>query len=250
MVWDQLWSQFGWLVLVVAIGSLALATRDRAVAVFFGLVALADLLVVVNYGIYDIYIYFLPAWTVLTVLLGVGFDAVVARIKPMVLARACTALIVLVPLWPLTDNWSEEDMSKGFPVAGEVREALAAVPNNALMVSSGSDYNVAEIIWYFLLGEGVGAKRNISLYFAYTADEVCHYLRERTPPNTTWHRYVARVDEPTPVDERPPPGLPIFALKYERPLLEAEGFILEQRAAPGLYQVHPPSACKPSALGR
>lgn len=244
MVWDEVWGQFGWLVVVVAVGFAVLARRDRVVAAFFALIALVDLVVVLNYGIDDIYIYFLPAWTAAAIVLGIGFDAALKRIGPRGLASACAVVVLLLPLWPLIDNWSAEDMSDGFPIGSEIKDSLGRVPDNSLILASAADYNNAEVIWYYLFGDGVGDERNISLYSPYDVAAVCRYLRDGTPPDTTWHRYVNRLGKPTPLPERPPPGLPVFTLGIDDTFIAA-GFTLDPNAAPGVYRVLPPPTCAP-----
>jgi hypothetical protein len=249
MVWNQFWDQFGWLIAMIAVGAVAVVRRHRTIAAFFGLIALADLIVVVNYAIYDIFIYFLPAWIVATVVLGVGFDALLDRIRPRALAIGAAAVVLALPIVPLVGNWADQDMSGGVPEARYGQAALAAAPDNALMISSARDYNLAEIVWYHLFGEGEGTRRNISLYPSFDADAVCRYLRDGTPPDTTWKRYVNRKGTPTPLGERPPPGLAVFAFADEYPHLTGLGFTMLPTSAPELFQVLPPPSCQPAPSG-
>jgi hypothetical protein len=243
MAWNQLWDQFGWLLMVVAVGAVAVVRRHRTIAVFLGLIALADLIVVVNYAIYDIYIYFLPGWIVAAIVLGVGFDALFDRVRPHALAVGCGVLVLALPIIPLRENWSDEDMSGGVTEARYAHAVLAATPDNALIIANKNDYNLEEIMLYFLFGEGQGERRNISLYANFDLDAVCRYLREGTPPDTTWKRYVNRNGEPTPLAERPPAGRPVFALADEYPQLAGLGFTMLPTTAPELFQVLPPPSC-------
>jgi hypothetical protein len=245
LMWDELWHQFGWLTAVLVLGAVVLARRDRAVAGFLALIVAVDLFVIANYSIFDIFIYFLPAWIACAIALGIGFDAILQRISAPVAAASVAVIALLLPVWPAADNWSEQNLSHGIPEAEPVRALLNATPDHSLILARVSDYNVAELMWYFLFGEGLTAAHDLTLYFDYDAGEVCRYLRNGVPPDTTWRRHVYRDGHATPLDERPPAGLHVIVLGDLHPELAARGFTAAP-LGPGVLELQPPATCPES----
>lgn len=166
--------QFGILILVAALG--AFAFPSRRLGLFFFLYFAANTLWALNYDIPDIAVYFIPSFLVCAVWLGAGVAWLRRRwpLRPWV-----WGLAVLLPLWFLWRNLDGVSQRHNVEIEHQVKGALEAAGDNALIVSP--DYHYSEYFWYFLLGEGLEKERGIYLMHHFDAGQVRDYLLHAAP---------------------------------------------------------------------
>jgi len=162
--WGQnLPMEFPWLLTAAAALGLALFWRqqaERPLALLLTWVLVADLGFVVNYAIYNGYIYFIPSYIVMGVCAGRGLLGLCHVLEPRLepgrrpvfaaLGAACA--LALVPVQAvghrsagLSGNWTCEDYG---------RNLLASVPPNGILVENG-DNTAAPVILYLQIVEHV-----------------------------------------------------------------------------------------------
>ncbi len=141
-----------------------------------GLILLANLIIVVNYGIVDIAVYILPASLVLGLGLGVGLErwatALAGRWR-----RCRIAILLLMPLGFFAFNLH---CSRRGEVADAQRaiDLLEVLGDHAVLVDPG--YSLSHFLFYELL-VGDYRDKNIAIYKSPTLDGVAEYLRREKP---------------------------------------------------------------------
>ena len=150
------------LVALAALGLGLLWSRrsDRPLALLLTWIFVADVTFVVNYGIYNGYIYYIPSYIVLSVCAGRGllgaWQALEPRLTPekrpafAAFASACVLALVPFQAWghhsvDLSQNWTCEDYG---------RNLLASVPPQGILIENGDD-TAACAVQYLQLVEGV-----------------------------------------------------------------------------------------------
>lgn len=133
---------------------------DQPTALLLTWIFVADVVFVVNYGIYNGYIYFIPCYIVLSLCAGRGllgaWQALEPRLtlekRPAFAALGAACVIALVPLqaWghrsvDLSRNWTCEDYG---------RNLLASVPPHGILIENG-DNTAAPAVLYLQIVEGV-----------------------------------------------------------------------------------------------
>ena len=153
--------ELAWPLVLLAVLGLGVCWRSRAerpLALLLTWVLAADLGFVVNYGIYNGYIYFIPSYVVLSVCAGRGllaaWHALEARLseqkRPAFAASAALGVLALIPMQAvahsgvsLRGNWTCEDYG---------RNLLASVPHGGLLVENG-DNTAAPVVLYLQIVE-------------------------------------------------------------------------------------------------
>ena len=162
--WSQnLPMEFSWLLVTAAAVGLALFWRrraDRPLALLLTWMFVADLGFVVNYAIYNGYIYFIPSYIVMSVCAGRGllglWHALEPRLeqgrRPVFAALGVVCALALVPVQAighrgvsLSGNWTCEDYG---------RNLLASVPPHGILIENG-DNTAAPVILYLQIVQGV-----------------------------------------------------------------------------------------------
>ncbi len=164
VAWGQnLPMEFSWLLVAAAVLGMGLFWRQRAdwpLALLMTWVFVADLGFVVNYAIYNGYIYFIPGYIVVGVCAGRGllglWHALEPRLeqsrRPIFAALGAVCTLALVPLQAighcgvsLSGNWTCEDYG---------RNLLASVPPHGILIENG-DNTAAPVILYLQIVQGV-----------------------------------------------------------------------------------------------
>ncbi len=151
-----------WPLIALAVLGLALFWRqalDRPLAALLTWILVADVGFVINYAIYNGYIYYIPSYVVLCVCAGRGLwgawqalePFLEAERRPALAALAACAALLLVPLqaWAhrgtsLSGNWTCYDYG---------RNLLASVPPNGLLIENGDDTALSSVL-YLQIAEG------------------------------------------------------------------------------------------------
>jgi len=163
---------------LVPVGLLVL-WRQRGAWSFLLLGALGNVAYGLNYGIWDIFVYFIPSYFFLAVLAGVGLEGLLGRWRSAP-RWAGVAVAALLPLALGVANFRRVDLSGERRAEHLVRTTLEAAGTDALIVSDV--YDESEALWYALFGEGVGEARRLTLLHAHPRmAEVAAYVREGAP---------------------------------------------------------------------
>jgi hypothetical protein len=156
--WRYLQDEFhGGLLLVAAVGALAMLVKDRAGALLLGIPFLGWLVYALEYDIFDYFIYFIPCYLMLALFMAVGTGVILDETERLVersphLLRTLAPLLVAIPLlylavsdlkhdYPLVDR--SQDM-KGRQIMEAVAEKTAP---NATVLQHRSP------LWYLILVE-------------------------------------------------------------------------------------------------
>lgn len=152
--WHLLWAwarnlngEFAWpLVAVAAYGLWAVARRAPASAFLLAWVMAADLVFAVNYEIYNRYIYFLPCYVALSLLMAAGASELVQRMtalvsgtrRPAFAAIAAVCLTLPVPFQAVA-HWQANDLHASWACYDYGRNLLASAPPHAILADTGED---------------------------------------------------------------------------------------------------------------
>lgn len=155
--------EFSWFLVMAAAVGLVLFWRrcaDRPLALLLTWIFVADLVFVVNYAIYNGYIYFIPGYVVMGVCAGRGLLGLWHALEPRLeqsrrpafaaLGAACTLAIVPAQAVghrsvSLRGNWTCEDYG---------RNLLASVPPHGILIENG-DNTAAPVILYLQIVQGI-----------------------------------------------------------------------------------------------
>lgn len=140
--------EFAWPLLTLAVLGLVCFWRQpesRPLALMLTWIFCMDVVFVVNYAIYNGYIYFIPCYIVLSLCIGRGLLGVWSALEPRLasggrpalsaLAAACAVALIPVQGWQhravdLSGNWTCEDYG---------RNLLASVPPHGILIENGDD---------------------------------------------------------------------------------------------------------------
>ncbi len=143
--------------------------RDRAVSSFLLLGYLGNTLFALNYGIPDVYIYFIPGYFVLAIYLALGLNTLCSRARGRVAVIGSIA-VALMPAALCVLNWRSADQHENAKGAKTVEAVLDLVKRDALIVCPC--YHYAEFFYYYLLGEG---KQANNIYVVFYGVEMIPY---------------------------------------------------------------------------
>lgn len=104
--------------------------------------------------------YFLALFLVIAIFLGAGIDGLLQSPGARRLPWVPTALLAsAIPLLMLAANWSRVSLRHETGAAEHVKALLGSVPDGAVVALR--DYTAYEYVQEQLLGEGIGAERNL-----------------------------------------------------------------------------------------
>lgn len=168
-IWERLtaWAvnlhlEFAWPLVALAAAGLGLLwgrRPDRPLALLLTWIFLADIIFVVNYGIYNGYIYFIPCYIVLSACAGRGllgaWQALEPRLQPQkrpaFAALGAVCVLALVPLQAVGHR--HVDLSGNWTCYDYGRNLLASVPPHGLLIENGDD-TAACAVSYLQIVEG------------------------------------------------------------------------------------------------
>jgi hypothetical protein len=204
----------------------------RHVAVHLLLLALAATTYALEFGVEDVFVFFLPLWLVVAVFLGLGVEALAQagarELAPRLRASgragavrlAAAALLVAVPVTLAVDNHPRADRSDDTAHARRIERLIATAGDDALLVTD--NYRDSEFIWYYLLGEDLGDRHNLLLGNQLTPSGVRTYLTGNDLPSIA------------------PAGLPVYtATPSQATALAAAGLSVTE-VAPEVWRVRAP----------
>lgn len=159
---------FVWLI-PVFIGARVMV-RDaqlRHVAVTFLLCCAGNIFFVINYGIYDIFIYMVITYFFLALLCGIGLN----RLADYALVRRnrkVALLLVFLILSAMTlRTYPKVSMRDQTAIEEKTEKILSVINKEAVIISAG--YFTTQCLNYYLIGHGYGEQRDI-----YLIDQVIH----------------------------------------------------------------------------
>ena len=172
----ELLQQFNPAFLVFAwIGIVALFVKDRAICLLLGFLYLGWLFQALEYGIVDVWVYFIPTYLILAVFVAVGlkevFDLVLAAPRLLspprmkVLVVLLSVVVLLIPLWRAgTVTYAAVDMSGNHLAVKKMDAVAEEAPRGATFVTNDSS------LWYLTLVENRRADLNLVNPLADPAD--------------------------------------------------------------------------------
>jgi hypothetical protein len=202
---------FRWGYILGWIGAWEQLKADLKSFVFLALVALGIYGFGMNYGGITFRIYLIPSYLIFAVFLGCGLSALrrwlaaLLRGQPPWLARsligALAAIILIMPVYPLWQNWTEVDQSENTSFRDMAWALVEQVEPDFVLVDAESHYDELEAILYVAWAEkGWHSVRRL------TPDEIDPWLERR--PVYGWY---GDVDIPPRFIQEPVPGLPQMA---------------------------------------
>jgi len=141
--------QLTWAGLAAAIiGLLGLVRRDRGLALASGLTFTLVSVFALGYNTTDSYVLLIPAFVILALWAGFGWSQALAELwrRGWLTGGAAAVLGLALPLWLLLSGYNTADASHERAAADFGREALAAAPAHAVLVSYSDLYSF--VLWY------------------------------------------------------------------------------------------------------
>jgi hypothetical protein len=185
------WHQFGPLLAVTAWGvTRAWRGVHRAIAVHLLALAAASSVYAMNFDVPDVFVFYLPAWLALAVFTGLGLEDVAGRVAPRLSAdrtrRAAGAVaLAAVPAALLVANYHQASQRGSTADAERIERLIEAAGHDAVLVTD--NYADSEYVWYYLLGERMGAERHLTLASQVTPAQV----RGLVEPPAVGNRFTA-----------------------------------------------------------
>ncbi len=169
---------------IAALGLVACARRQRAVAAYFAMVVFLDALVVEAYSIHNIYNYLTPGYLALCVLVGVGAAWIIdvvrradaSSVRPWLRTAALGSLLALLPLALLAKNHARVDRSSDYAAHDFAAQTLAHLPDRAVVLT---DTWTASPLWYVQMVEGQRRDVLVSPIFSVPGEDVAAFAREQ-----------------------------------------------------------------------
>jgi hypothetical protein len=154
---------FRWGYILSWIGAWERLKADLKSFVFLALAALGLYVFGMNYGGVTFRIYLVPTYLIFAVFLGCGLSAVRRWLAGLLqgrsrwlaqpLAAALAALILIMPLYPLWQNWAEVDQSHNTYYRDMAENFASHVEPDFVLVDSEGHYDDLEAILYVAWGE-------------------------------------------------------------------------------------------------
>lgn len=217
------WREVSLLALPACLGvwrTLRAAGWRRHVAVHLLLLALAATVYALEFGVEDVFVFFLPLWLVVAVFLGLGVEALAGASGRSGAARlAAGALLVAVPVGLAVANFPEADRSDDTAHARRIERLIATAGDDALLVAD--NYRDSEFVWYYLLGEGLGDRHNLLLGNQLAPAGVRRYLEGNHLPAIA------------------PAGRPVYTATPSQAVALADAGLSVTEVAPEVWRVRP-----------
>jgi len=176
MVCGLLWRELGWLLLIAALGIVVF--RRRSFLALLLLCLAGNLLFTLNYEIFDIEVYILPAVLLATIFVANGFEFLWSRLAP-VPGRVTAPLLLGIPLVLFLSEYATVGQQHNVADARRIEALLRYVDKDALLVGLGyTDFHYAS---YYLLGEQWQEARHIYAVNYFRQDEFLEYFRHGIP---------------------------------------------------------------------
>lgn len=170
------WKNLSWLILPAIFG--IFQTKDRRLNVFLLLLLATNLLIVLQLDIPEADGMYLPAFLAAVIFLGYALEWAAGRLSQHPQLAWALAIVPLFFLWM---NFSTVDQSKHTLHDQVIRLVLRAARRDALIIAD--DYENAEYLWYYLLGEDLQRRNLFALPdYLITAEEVRQYLAGESTP--------------------------------------------------------------------
>ena len=153
----------------------------RAVAVHLLVLGLLAAGYALNFDVLDVFVFFLPCYLVLAVFLGMGAEALVGRLPARVPMRPFGAVaLAAVPVIMGLVNYPRASQRGTLADAHRIERAIEAAGTDAVLITD--NYADSEYVWYHLLGEGLGAERDLRLGHQLRPGEVVRFFEGRGGP--------------------------------------------------------------------
>jgi len=170
------WKNISWLLLPAIFG--IFVTKNRRLNIFLLLLLVTDLLVVMQLDIPEADGMYLPAFLVMAIFLGFALEWLAGQLgKNPRLAWG----LAIVPIFFLWLNYARIDQSEHSLHDQRTKLILRAAGRDALIIAD--DYENAEYLWYYLLGENLQRRNLFALPdYSITAEQVRQYLAGESTP--------------------------------------------------------------------
>jgi hypothetical protein len=208
----------------------------RDVAVHLLLLGALSGFYVLNYDVPDVIVFALPLFLVLAVFLGTALDAGVTWVGGRWPDERRTRLAVngglagLVAVVALVDYGRSSQRGTTLD-AERIERAIDAAGTGAVLLTD--DYGDSEYFWYYLLGEGLGAERDLVLANQVKPGHVAQYFAAGTGPVAVAAAAVEGADPPL-----------YTATPHQAVTLGGHGLTVSE-VAPGVWRVT--AAARPEA---
>ena len=168
--------EYLFLLLLVIPGILKL--KNNTIHAFLLLVFAGNMIFSINYNAAEIFFYLIPNYLIIAVYLGVGLEAGKKALARKGLAWG-SYLFILIPIALFFLNFSKMAPFNTTYHAKKVEFILTKVNKDALIISPNDYYS--QYFWYYLIGEGVEARKNIYLMHHFSTEQIRQYIDENKP---------------------------------------------------------------------
>ncbi len=150
----------------------------KEIKIFFLLSILGNIILGLNYDIGDIYVYYLPSYFVLGVLMGKGIDWISRKFSgEKIFFKTLSG--VIIPILFFSINYPFLKNCRNFEEDRRVKDILSKVDNDSIILTT--DYRTYQFLLYFLIGEEKYKEKNVHVEFCNSLEEIRLYLCENYP---------------------------------------------------------------------
>ena len=155
----DLLQQFNPAFLVLAwIGIVIMFVKDRAACLLLGFLYLGWLFQALEYGIVDVWVYFIPTYLILAIFVAAGLKEILELLlsaprllsppRMKILVALISVVVLLSPLWrTATVTYADVDMSGNYLAVKKMKAVAREAPQGATFVTNDSS------LWYLTLVE-------------------------------------------------------------------------------------------------
>lgn len=152
---NLLWNEYSLLLILAIVG--IITYKNRKILAFLILIFLAIVAFNVNFNAFDAFTFFIPAYYIIALLIGLGLGYAYDRIFPALQGGNQVVFLLLLIFIAgifIVSNYDASDQSKNTGDAQNI-EALLKIPEKeARYVGTTRDWSIGQYIGYYLYGEG------------------------------------------------------------------------------------------------
>lgn len=206
---DLFWKNDLLLLIAAAFG--IFQTRDRRLNIFLLLLLATNLFIVIQLDIPEADGMYLPAFLALAIFIGFALAWVLDRLQKN---PGLAWFFVLIPVFFLWFNYPKVDQSQHTLHARITEKILSTADSNAVIIAD--DYEYAQYLWYYLLGEDKQMRNIFALPdYAVTSEQISEYLAGN--PSLYIHQQRRTV----------PPGMRLYVMASVAPKFRESSLILK-----------------------
>jgi hypothetical protein len=152
---NLIWNEFSVLLIIALFGVVVL--KNRKITAFLALIFLAVVAFLINFSAFDSFAFFLPAYYIVALFMGVGFAFIYERVtknRSLNQIAVISILLLLIPGVVIATSYGQADQSSNTSDAKNIEDLLKISDKTVYYVGTTHDWSIGQYINYYKYGEG------------------------------------------------------------------------------------------------